>query len=155
ASRLMSGCTRTRQLLNSVGLMERLVVLRLEHADLSREFSSSFVLRDLVDLAKRGQLPASYGGSCPRNRSSARVLEECIDIRLGATLALFIRHLARLSSFSKSDRTDRCRRAWQPGNCSSTEIGLTPQGDGYAKLRFVWHTSLIAAARSGLRLSRA
>jgi hypothetical protein len=33
------------------------------------------------------------------------VLEECIDIRLGATLALFIRRLARLSSFSKSDRT--------------------------------------------------
>jgi hypothetical protein len=33
--------------------MERLVVLRPEHADLSREFSSSFVLRDLVDLTKR------------------------------------------------------------------------------------------------------
>jgi hypothetical protein len=33
-----------------------------------------------------------------RDRSSARVLDECIAIRLGATLALFIRHLARLSS---------------------------------------------------------
>jgi hypothetical protein len=40
-------------LLNLVGLMEPLVVLRPEHSDLSREFSSSFVLRDLVDLAKR------------------------------------------------------------------------------------------------------
>jgi len=98
----MSGCTRTRQLLNLVGLMERLVVLRLEYADLSREFSSSFVLRDLVDAGEAvGQHLAPYGGSSPRNRSSARVLKECIDIRFGATLAPFIRHLARFSSFSK------------------------------------------------------
>ena len=84
----MSGCTRTRQLLNLVGLMERLVVLRLEYADLSREFSSSFVLRDLVDAGEAvGQLLAPYGGSSPRNRSSARVLEECINIRFGATFA--------------------------------------------------------------------
>src|SRR5262249_14956315 len=61
-----------------------------------------------------------------------------------------IRHLARLSSFSKSERTHPCRRALQPGNCSSTEIGLTTRQDGCAKLRFVWHTSLTAAAIPGL-----
>ena len=97
----MSGCTRTRQLIELAfsGLMKRLVVLRPEHADLSR------VLRDLIDAGEAsGQLLAPYGGSSPCNRSSARVLDECIAIRLGATLALFIRHLVRLSSFSKSDR---------------------------------------------------
>jgi hypothetical protein len=52
-------------------------------------------------LAKRVANSWRHGGSSPHNRSSARVLEECIDIRLGATLALFIRHLARFSSFSK------------------------------------------------------
>jgi len=57
----------------------------------------------------------------------ARVLEECIDIRFGAMFALFIRHLVCFSLFSKLDRTDHCRRAWQPGNWSSTEIGLNPQ----------------------------
>jgi hypothetical protein len=100
--------TRTRQLIELAlsGLMERRVVLQPEHDDLSREFSYSFVLRDLVNASEAsGQLLAPYGGSSPCNRSSARVLEECIDIHLGATLALFIRHFARLSSFSKSDRT--------------------------------------------------
>jgi hypothetical protein len=33
------------------------------------------------------------------------VLEECIDIGFGAMFALFIRHLACSSSFSKLDRT--------------------------------------------------
>src|SRR5262249_42470921 len=41
-----------------------------------------------------GHLLAPYGGSSPRNRSSARVLEECINIRFGATFAPYIRHLA-------------------------------------------------------------
>src|SRR6516225_2476054 len=39
------------------GLVKRLVVLTPEHADLSREFSSSFLLRDLVDPGEAsGQL---------------------------------------------------------------------------------------------------
>jgi hypothetical protein len=41
--------------------MERLVVLRPELADLSRKFSSSFVLRDLVDAGEAvGQLLAPW-----------------------------------------------------------------------------------------------
>jgi hypothetical protein len=37
--------------------VKRLVVLRPEHPDLSREFSSSFLLRDLTDPSKaNGQL---------------------------------------------------------------------------------------------------
>jgi hypothetical protein len=59
ASRFMSGCTRTRQFIELApsGLVKRLVVLTPEHADLSREFSSSFLLRDLVDPGEAsGQL---------------------------------------------------------------------------------------------------
>jgi hypothetical protein len=55
----MSGCTRTRQLIELApsGLVKRLVVLRPEHADLSREFSSSSLLRGLTDPSKSsGQL---------------------------------------------------------------------------------------------------
>jgi hypothetical protein len=43
----------------------------------------------------------------------AAALEECMDIRFGASFALFICHLARLCSFSKLDCTGSCR-AWQP-----------------------------------------
>src|SRR5262249_43194743 len=55
----MSGCTRTRQLIELApsGLVKRLVVLRPEHADLSREFSSSFPLRGLAHSGEAsGQL---------------------------------------------------------------------------------------------------
>src|SRR5262245_17896426 len=55
----MSGCTRTRQLIELApsGLVKRLVVLTPEHADLSREFSSSFLLRDITNPSKAsGQL---------------------------------------------------------------------------------------------------
>src|SRR5262249_61054291 len=111
----MSGCTRTRQLLNLVGLMERLVVLRLEYADLSRKFSSSFVLRDLVDAGEASaQLLAPYGGSSPRNRSSARVLEECINIRFGATVAPYIRPLAPFLFLQKTP-PGACLHACHPG----------------------------------------
>jgi len=93
--------------------MERLVVLRPEHADLSREFSSSFVLRDLVDLTKRvansWRRMAVRG---PRNRSPARVLEECIDISRPPFLILQVRPQWIVVA------------AWQPGNCSGTEIGF-------------------------------
>jgi hypothetical protein len=93
--------------------MERLVVLRPEHADLSREFSSSFPLRGLVHSGEAsGQLLASYGGSSPRNRSPARVLEECIDISRPPFPILQVRPQWIVVA------------AWQPGNCSGTEIGF-------------------------------
>jgi hypothetical protein len=38
---------------------------------------------------------------------------------------------------------------------AASKSDLTPGADGCAKLRFVWHNSPIAAARSALRLSRA
>jgi hypothetical protein len=146
--------------------VERLIALTDEHADLSREFSSSFLLRALVHPGEAsGQL--SFDGVVWRFESAqsqfrcqivhryftgsifaskpvpdcadpacaqlpnvenkkapptsqivapllyAPALEECRDIRFSATFALVIRHLARLCSFSKLDRTGSCR-AWQP-----------------------------------------
>jgi hypothetical protein len=143
-------------------LVGRLVALTHEHADLSREFSSSFPLRALVRPGEAsGQLlfdgvvrrfesaqsqfrcqivhryfTGSIFTSKPvpdcsdpavaklpnveNNKSPpasqivppllyALALEECIDISFGAPFALVIRHLARLSSFSKLDRTGSCR----------------------------------------------
>jgi hypothetical protein len=52
------------------------------------------------------------------------VLEECIDIRFGATFALFIRHLACFSSFSKLDHTGSLSPCLAAG-----EIGAAPKSD--------------------------
>jgi hypothetical protein len=143
-------------------LVERLIALTDEHADLSREFSSSFLLRALVRPGEAsGQLlfdgvvwrfesaqsqfrcqivhryftgsifaskpvPDCADPACAQlpnveNKKApptsqivapllyAPALEECRDIRFSATFALVIRHLARLCSFSKLDRTGSCR----------------------------------------------
>jgi hypothetical protein len=65
-----------------------------------------------------------------------------MDIRVGAMFALFIRHLARLSSFSTATGS---------GNWSNTEIGLNLQRKMDVPLRFGWHISLAAAARCAFR----
>jgi hypothetical protein len=60
-----------------------------------------------------------------------------------------------LSSFSKSDRMGSFSPCLAAGNCSSTEIGLNPQGRRMCQTEIVRHISPFAAARSALRLSRA
>ena len=58
--------------------MERLVVLRPEHADLSREFSSSFVLRDLPVVKHKHLVSVRTQGRAGKERATlnqARLVE--------------------------------------------------------------------------------
>ena len=68
-----------------------------------------------------------------------------MDIRLGAMFALFVRHLARLSSFS----TALIGKLEQQRNWIERPRKMD------VPLRFGWHISLAAAARCAFRLSRA
>jgi hypothetical protein len=133
--------------------MERLVVLRPELADLSRKFSSSFVCATSLMLAKRVANSWRHGGSSPHNRSSARVLEECINIRFGATFALFIGHLAPFLIL-QVDRTGSLSPCLAAGKLQQHRNRiLTPRG------RWMWHVPMalrvldnFVLGISGLRL---
>ena len=70
---------------------------------------------------------------------------DVMDIRLGAMFALFVRHLARLSSFS----TALIGKLEQQRNWIERPRKMD------VPLRFGWHISLAAAARCAFRLSRA
>jgi len=121
--------------------MERLVVLRPEHADLSREFSSSFVLRDLVDLMKR--VANSW------RRMAVRVRAIAVLLVCWRNASIF---LARLSSFSKSDRSGSLSPLGSREIAAGPKSDFNSQGRWMCQTEIVWHISLIAAARSALRL---
>src|SRR5437016_1628075 len=104
--------------------MERLVVLRPEHADLSREFSSSFVLRDLVDLTKR--VANSW------RRMAVRVPQSQSCSCAGGMHRYFSPAFPHSPS---QTAVDRCRRLAAGKLQRDRNRILTPRGDGCAKLR--------------------
>src|SRR5262249_60781905 len=97
--------------------MERLVVLRPEHADLSREFSSSFVLRDLIDLTKR--VANSW------RRMAVRVPAIPVLLVCWGNASIF---LARLSSFSKSDPSGSVSPLGRRGIATGPQSDFNSQG---------------------------
>ncbi len=83
----------------------------------------------------------------------APALEECMDIRFGASFALFICHLARLFLILQV-RPRRIVPCLAAARMELHRIGLKTPKERWMCLMVIGHISLVAGARFGLRLSR-